>query len=278
MAELDILDLNDEVIVQAYQGENYQCFDTGVDSDLCYILFSSHGLYYPNTREVFQEQIVKKDRYEWKWVVKNSHIPQTAGRIIYVRDIYKEWYSKGINRRTDTIDKTLELLKELTAGWKVVTVGSSAGGYMAVLTAVKLKADYCLNFSGQYCISADLNNPYYNLVDMLSEYKGTIFYFLPAHCEADQAHYKSVQGMGCVKSFLFNENKHAATMFAGNMCCIIDRRKEDLLLLCKKYNNKEINKFVFLFQTAPITKVFTILRKELQSFYVRRMGKHWHGM
>lgn len=278
MAELDILDLNDEVLVQAYQGDNYQCFDTGIDSEVCYILFSSNGLYYPNTREIFEDIVIKKDRYEWKWVVKNSSIPQKAGRIIYVRDIYKEWYVKGINARDNSIDKTLELLKELTEGYQIITVGSSAGGYMAVLAAMKLKADYCFNFSGQYRVAKDIGNPYYDLAEMLNDYRGEIFYFLPIGCEIDKEQYDIVKELGCVKAFLFNESKHAATMLTGNMCYIVDAAKEDMLKLHQKNLGRKINKFLFLLQTVPLYHVFGIMKKEIQGFVARRIGKHWTGI
>lgn len=128
MDDFDIRDSHNEVVLQVYQGDNYQCIETGIKSDLCYIFFSSHGLYYPNTRDVFEEQMLKKDRYEWKWVANHSPVIRSAGKIIYVRDIYKEWYSRGINSRINTIDKVLDLLREVTDGWRVVTAGSSGGG------------------------------------------------------------------------------------------------------------------------------------------------------
>lgn len=276
--ELDILDLNDEVLVQAYQGNNYQCFDTGINSDICYILFSSNGLYYPNTRETFVETITERDRYEWKWVVKNSHIPQRAGRIIYVRDIYKCWYAKGINVRQDTVDKTLELLKELTKDYRVITIGSSAGGYMAVLTAVELNAMYCFNFSGQYLISDNLGNPYYDLTERMKAYQGEIYYFFPAHCEADRENYDRVKEMKCIKAFLFNTSRHAETMLTGNMCHIVDRTKEEMQLLYRKYEGGEINKFQFLMKTVSLLKVVGIIWKEAQGFFTRLRGKHWVGV
>ena len=98
METFDIWDPHNEIVLKAYQDDNYQCVETGEKSDLCYIFFSSNGLYYPNTKMIFEEQIFLKDRYEWKWVVKNSKIPQIASRIIYVRDIYKCWYSRGIKQ------------------------------------------------------------------------------------------------------------------------------------------------------------------------------------
>lgn len=276
--EFDIWDSHNEIVLQAYQGDNYQCFDTGVESDICYILFSSNGLYYPNTREVFEEQILKKDRYEWKWVVQNSQIPKCAARIIYVRDIYKEWYSRGINSKINSIEKTLEFLKALTEGYRVITVGSSAGGYMAVLSAIKLNAEYCINFSGQYLIGADLGNPFYNLTDMLDDYKGKIFYFVPARCDNDKEQYRLVEEKKCVKIFFFNESKHASTMLIGNMSYIINMTEEKLLQLHGKYSGEKINKIGFLFSTVPLHKISSILFREIKGFLIRKSGKHWNGV
>lgn len=276
--DFDIWDPNNDVVVAVYEKDNYEIYDTGVDSDICYIFFSSHGLYYPNTREVFENVVIHKNRYEWKWVVKNSKVAQYAGRIIYVRDIYKQWYSRGINSRINTIDKTLDLLKRLTEGYRIITVGSSAGGYMAVLTAVKLNAVYCFNFSGQYQIPGDLNNPYYCLLDDLKDYRGNIFYFVPAYNDSDRQNYMSVQRAKCVKAFLFGEQKHASTMMASNMSYIIDRSELQMLELFKQYEGKIINKYQFLFQTVPFIQIVRIALWEGKGFVIRRIGKYWNDV
>ncbi len=276
--KFDIWDSQNEIVLKAYEKDNYQCVYTGVKSNICYIFFSSNGLYYPDTREVFEEQILKNDRYEWKWVVKNSQILRKAAKIIYMRDIYKEWYSKGINKRANTIEKTLKLLGQLTEGYQIITVGSSAGGYMATLAAIKLKAMFCINFSGQYLISDELDNPYYALPDLLREYKGKVFYFVPAHCENDKVQYKLVEDLECIKAFSFNEDKHAATMLTGNMSYIIDKTEEELLQIYEHYISRQINKFGFLFYTVPIYKTVDILRNELRGFLIRRTGRHYNGV
>lgn len=276
--KFDIWDSQNEIVLKAYEKDNYQCVYTGVKSNICYIFFSSNGLYYPDTREVFEEQILKNDRYEWKWVVKNSQILRKAAKIIYMRDIYKEWYSKGINKRANTIEKTLKLLGQLTEGYQIITVGSSAGGYMATLAAIKLNAMFCINFSGQYLISDELDNPYYALPDLLREYKGKVFYFVPAHCENDKVQYKLVEDLECIKAFSFNEDKHAATMLTGNMSYIIDKTEEELLQIYEHYISRQINKFEFLFYTVPIYKTVDILRNELRGFLIRRTGRHYNGV
>lgn len=276
--KFDIRDWENPLLREAYDQKNYCCIDTGADSNICYIFFSSNGLYYPDTEAVFRTQILEKNRYEWKWVVKNSRIPNVAGRIIYVRDIYKCWYSKGINSKINTIDKVIVLLKELTNHYRVITVGSSAGGYMAVLSAIMLKAGYCLNFSGQYHIAKELGNPYCDLTKFLGDYGGEIFYFVPAYYEEDRKEYLSVRDFACVKAFLFDGHKHASTMLTGNMCDIVDCSEDRLLFYFRKYEGKKIKKMEFLFYTVPVPKQVKILRTEIKGFIIRKLRRHWNGI
>lgn len=279
VTEFDIRNPENEMIKKVYEeDENYLLVDTGVESDICYIFFSSNGLYYPDTNEVFEETIIHKNRYEWKWVVQHSKISATAGRILYVRDIWKRWYSRGINSKADTIDKTIELLRRMTEGYRTITVGSSAGGYMAVLTAVKLNAEYCYNFSGQYTISEELGNPYSKLPGLLQKYKGEVFYFVPKYCKADQEAYRSVEDVECVHAFLFNDSRHASTMLQGNISYIIDMSKDDLLALYRKNKDKDISKLGFLFETVPFIDIYAILLREVQGFIRRKNGKHDNGI
>ena len=58
----------------------------------------------------------------------------------FVRDVYKQWYLKGVNAEIDSIEKLYEFLKAETEGYQIVTVGSSAGGYAAVLFGYLLNA------------------------------------------------------------------------------------------------------------------------------------------
>ena len=276
--EFDIRDFKNKILIQAYEKDNYYYVDTDADTNICYIFFSSNGLYYPNTEEVLREQIFEKDRYEWKWVAKNSSVYNRAGRVIFVRDIYKCWYSRGISHKVNTIDKVLELLKTLTEGYRVITVGSSAGGYMAVLSAIKLNAEFCFNFSGQYHISEDLGNPYLDLTDLLKEYNGNIFYFMPVHYEADRKEFLSVENIKCIKTFGFNENRHASTMLTGNISYIIDKEENELIELYERFCGKEINKLHFLLMTVPFKYIFSVLYREIRGFAIRKMGRHWNGI
>lgn len=265
--------LKPEDVWKAYEGKNYQCIDTGTASDICYIFFSSNGLYFPDEKEVFERVIIGRDRYEWKWVAAQADIPGKAGRIIYVRDVFKDWYSLGISKEVNTLDKTLDLLKILTEGYRVVTVGSSAGGYMAVLAAVKLQADWCINFSGQYKIGTDVRQEYRDLSGMLEEYNGMVFYFVPVYSEQDLEQYKLVKDLACIKVFCFTGRKHADTMLTGNMPYVIGQDKGELLRMYEHYAGRKIDKIGFLFYSVPVTGILQMAPKELKGFIHRRIGK-----
>lgn len=275
----DIRNPQNELIMQAYQKDNYIIYDINIDSDICYIFFSSHGLYYPDTEEVFRKEILEKERYEWKWVAKNSSVYERAGRVVFVRDVWKCHYQRGVNSNNDTIDKTLDLLMHLTNGYRVITIGSSAGGYMAVLSGIKLNADYILNFSGQYHLTGrGINNTYCDLTDLLKKYTGKIFYFVPAHYEPDYIEYLSVHLFDCICAFLFKDNKHAATMLTGNLCYIVDKDKDTLYRYYQNYDGKEIGKIEFLLHTVPLSKLIKVMVRETKGFVIRRLGKHWNGV
>ena len=92
-------ELNDtnEILERYYQKGNYKIEINKVKNKRCIIFFSGNGLYYPDTEESFQEIIIKKDRYEWKQVAQSEIIKEHYEMMIFVRDIYKSFYVKGIN-------------------------------------------------------------------------------------------------------------------------------------------------------------------------------------
>lgn len=265
--------LRKEDVWKAYEGDNYQCIDTGIESNLCYIFFSSNGLYFPDEKEVFEKVIIQYDRYEWKWVVSQSGLARQVGRIIYMRDVFKDWYSRGISKTVNSIDKILDLLKDLTTGYQIITVGSSAGGYMAVLTAVRLQALWCFNFSGQYKVEVEMQEEYKDLSVLLKNYKGIIFYFVPLRSRQDLEQYAFIRDMVCVKTFCFTGRKHADTLLTGNMPYIVNKDKKELMKLYDHYAGKKINKVEFLFYSVPVKDIVYIVPKELKGFIGRRIGR-----
>ena len=151
---------------------NYKVESIG-DEGYCYIFFTSHGLYYPTSIEEFRKNVITSDKYEWMNIASDKEIKNKASIYVFVRDIYKNWCINGCNGIINTQDKVAELLKNLSRGKRIITVGSSAGGYMAILFGCLLKAEAIYAFSPQ--ISLDIYNQYHP-IKYYEQYRGNLKY------------------------------------------------------------------------------------------------------
>ena len=175
-----------ELLRREYEKDNYRLIRTGSKTNKAIIFFSGNGLYFPNTEEEFTQKIIVNDRYEWENLASNRLIRKRYELIIFVRDVYKQWYVTGMNANYDNVDKTAEFLRELTRGYDVTTCGASAGGYAAVLFASLLDAERFFTFSGQFSIHHQINaqgapfvynyasdiirNKYYDIAGIMLQY------------------------------------------------------------------------------------------------------------
>ena len=64
--------------------------------------------FFPDTIEEFNETIGIRDRYEWENISKDVN----AKKLIFMRDIKKNWYQKGINKKINNINKIVLFLKK----------------------------------------------------------------------------------------------------------------------------------------------------------------------
>ena len=165
------------------------------------LFFSGNGLYYPNTEEVFEEVIEKKNRYEWENIAA-SLLPNFH-QLIFIRDICKTWYSEGISINSASVDEVYKLLKELTKDCdRIICIGNSAGGYAALLFGSLLNAEVIYSFSGfvyldeEICL--DPLNPkllqamhtpnklkWLDLRNLIASCSSQIFFFYPAYSTED---------------------------------------------------------------------------------------------
>ena len=90
-------------------------------------------------------RITKIDKFEWR-----KHLIRRAYKQIWIRDITKEFYVRGINNQINSIDKMIDFLKKETEGYRSICIGSSAGGYIATLLGAVLNAEYVYCFSGYF--------------------------------------------------------------------------------------------------------------------------------
>jgi hypothetical protein len=207
-------------------------------SPYCIIYFSSDFIFYPYTREAFLNQIVKQDRYEW------YHTRIDCGtKHIFLRDIKKRHYLCGINSNLDTMEKILDFLKSETEGYKIITLGSSSGGYAAVFFGQKLKAERIYSFNGQFVLDDRYNwfftekekslaREHSNFTDYLKE-PSTIFYFHSNKSEADKAQFKYVEHIG-INVLSFNTSVHGIPFLKNNLPVVINLNINDLKVLSNK--------------------------------------------
>lgn len=234
---------------EAYAGQNYKEIVWNKSNKICIIFFSSNGLYYPNTMHEFERSIIREDRYEWESTAVSSEIQQYAGKVILVRDVYKQWYVKGINHTYNSIDMLLALLIRLTEGYEVVTVGSSSGGYAAVLFGIVLRAKKIYSFSGQFSIEDEVKDYYwlskyseyadracyYNLSNFLVGNNIPIFYFYPAKCDQDIMQYNLIKANPSINIFALDCSIHGKTLNSDDMPWLLSRNVETLKWLCHKF-------------------------------------------
>jgi hypothetical protein len=258
--------------------ENIEIIHGDRNSNKCYIFFSSHGIYYPNTEDEFREKIIIENRYEWK-----KNIPKNYALLIFVRDIQKQWYIHGINKRIYTIPKLEEYLRTLTEGKQIICVGSSAGGFAAVLMGCLLQASHVLCFSGQFSLSNMLDGPemqhinqllyhyvnhpdynqFYDITTWLRKHSSVpIFYFYPSMSEQDVLQYKIVKNLSNISSIGIISDAHGIPFRLECLDYLINMKREDLFNLFRNFKGNEIDSEYFAFKVLGITNFLRITAKE----------------
>ncbi|MBP6054923.1 MAG: hypothetical protein KA527_04725 [Cytophagaceae bacterium] len=206
MAEKVIFQIHSTSVISEYKKANYRIEyadgDSKFESDLCAIYFSSHDIYYPNTYDAFHLSIVQNDKYEWR----NSKV-SNAQKHIFVRDIHKQWYLTGINETINNPQKLYEFLKTETEGFRIICLGSSAGGYAALLYGNLLNCERVFSFNPQLDlrIIKESSNPFKdpvlfeNFNDIgffeISKFLNSItanYYFQSCNSTIDLAQFESV--------------------------------------------------------------------------------------
>lgn len=243
------LDDTNEVLHTFYEeNDNYKVVVNDENNKRCLIFFSGNGLYFPNTYETFHETVEVKNRYEWETVAKSPLLRDCYGTIIFVRDIYKAYYVKGINGRISSIDLLLPFLREITTGMKVVTCGNSAGGYMAVIAGAYLNAEYAFSFGGQWSIEnrdeyylgkyRSERGKYFNITQYAKE---NVIWFYSALNEWDNAQKNYLREQHKVKIFAIESKYHGYLLLFPCYEKILTIPYERIEALNRKYSGKMIS-------------------------------------
>jgi hypothetical protein len=238
IADSGIFQIDDPLVKTAYHNNlNYEVVlseGTDIQKDLCVIYFSSNEIYYPNTAQSFRKSIVNKDKYEWR----NNRI-LFAYKHIFVRDIQKQWYVEGVNSSDNSPEKIADLLKSLITEFRVYAIGSSAGGFAAMLFGSMLKAERVYAFNAQLNLNIIINdsdkqtNPilfkyrepdprsgYFRVDDFVTpatEY----FYFQSCKSKIDVIQFESFKNKELVNCIRFKTANHGFPFFRNNLGYIL---------------------------------------------------------
>lgn len=253
-----IFQVDSEVVRNAYsQLTNYlieysECND--VSENFCIIYFSSNEIYYPNNEQTFRSQVLDKNKFEWY----RTRI-QKGKKHIFLRDIIKQWYLTGINNKISTIEKLADFLKKETEGYKVITIGSSAGGFAAVLFGSMLNAETIYTFNGQFLLSDLLSssakkyssekidpiiyreqhnpkiNKYYSLRPYIQDPK-RIYYLYSDRSPWDLVQFNHVSDLN-IRFIPFRTSHHGIPFLKTNLAVILNMTSDQLNPFVAKINN-----------------------------------------
>lgn len=268
-----------EIVIKEYSKDNFIINNYKDDGDVA-LFCSSNGLYFPNEEAIFKKYVVDKKRFEWN---SKNYINKTFGKYIYIRDVFKQWYIKGINDKINTYNELINFIKQESTDKKLITIGSSAGGYAAMLIGCSLNADYVLCFSGQFDLNhiidnhsksnplyvqeSEKNTEFINIQNIIRHSSSTVFYFVSSKSEEDYRDINIAKSIPNVKTFYFSGNVHGVPIVNFALSKIIAKSKKELIELHERYNGKIINKYLFELKLVGLKTFlvgyFTIFTKKV---------------
>lgn len=278
-----VFQTDSEIVQNEIKKENYliEYNNEALEKKLCVIYFSSNNIYYPNTEENFKRKIVEQNYYEMYQTRINS-----AYKHIFVRDIYKQWYIEGINSRICTPELLLEFLQKETQGYAIITIGSSAGGYAAVLYGSLLLAKRVISFNGQFEIKSLLKTSNRQTDPLLFKYSETslasyfdlknfiksntrIYYFSSLRSKWDNQQYKYIKDIKSIKPILFKTTHHGIPFPKSALPIVINLDSNEL----DNLTNKIYNSLWFSIRLSGLKKTSFELYKQAINKYNNTINK-----
>lgn len=279
-----IFQIASPAVLKVFAEKNYDIEYNDSDraeDDLCVIYFSSNEIYYPNTIQAFDYSIIQRDKYEWK----RNKLPQ-ARKHIFIRDIRKQWYIGGINATLDSPSKLLDFLKVETAGYRIFTVGSSAGGYAAVLFGSLLNANRVYAFNAQLNLNSTMKssnlitNPilfekakeeHFNTYFDLSNYFTSVtdyYYFQSCGSQIDIEQYQaiSLEAQKKIKIIRFRTSNHGFPFLRINLPYILAFNTNELA----QFVDKTYHPIIFSIRLIGLLPTVTFVIKALTDRYKKK--------
>lgn len=249
------------------------------NKECCAIYFSSNDIYFPNDETIFKKRILEKDFYEWY----ENRIDK-AYKHIFIRDIFKQWYLTGINAEIDSPEKLLEFLKKETEGKQIIAVGSSAGGYAAILYGIQLYAKRIIAFNAQFELESSLRQmneniyplvyrlsvtdrrKYYDLKKIIDLDNPNIYYFHSAMSHWDIMEIKHINDCKNIHILRFKTEHHGIPFLKVALKKVLNSENIEL----NRYTEKLNHPVWFTIKMVGIVKTITGFINQAYKAYKKR--------
>lgn len=263
---MDVFESNIKLVEEYYAHDNYRVEVIDAKNKLTLICFCSHALYSPFTEEAFIKKIVTEDKYNYTFLLDDDRVRHQFGKIIFCRDLWREWYVKGISATDNSISKVIKHLSALTEGEEIVTLGNFSGGYMATVCGIELKAKAIYTISGQFSLDKWKNrkylsfykddkerNVYFNIVELIKSTDIPIYYFVPIYSTDDIEQYELIRKIDNIFVFRFKYHEHGRTLYRSSYADILVREAK----LRKLANSSNLfSSFSFQVKLLGVTCIF----------------------
>ena len=277
-----VFQVDSDIVQDVYKNDaNYLVeYDESVSvCDTCAVYFSSNDIYFPNTEEVFRKRIKENNFFEWyKCRIANTH------KHIFIRDVFKQWYLAGINAEISNIDEMIEWLKDETKDYsRIVTVGSSAGAFAAILLGSVLGASRVLAFNPQFVldtllsVSTETINPlvfrlkdskFRKYFDIRPYINGNvpIFYFYSNKSKWDVEQHSLLEADASVHEIVFKSSHHGIPFLKVALPEVINSSDDTLI----NFSRKVQSPLWFTIGRVGIVKTIQGLIRQMYQAYKKR--------
>ena len=272
-SDCPVFQVDSDIVKSAYNKLDNYLIETdencGCTNEIptCVLYFSGHSIYFPNDESTFNREILRKNRSEWFGLrIKD------AKKHIFLRDIHKQWYLSGINANINSPDKLFEFLRKETDGYKVICIGSSAGGYAAILYGSMLGAKCVYAFSPRlemksldtksneekcpiyFRVRNTERERYMKLHPFIMSSNVPIYCFYPVNSNLDKIQLDYIETLKIDKEenfhiIKFDTSKHGVPFPKVALSQVLNKE-----LILHKYESKINNPFIFSIHMVGLVK------------------------
>ena len=213
---------------------------------------------------------------------------------MWVRDVQKQWYVNGISATVSSIDALVVELRSRVGARRVVTVGSSAGGYAAALFGVLLGAERAICFSAQFDLelaamqeggqrfnkllfdhrSDPRRARYYQVRKLIEGGDTPIFYFFATMSPVDVPQYETVVGSRNLFPIPIIGRAHGIPCWPFNLGWIVNSSADRLRSLSGRCLRNPAGRLGFSLRTLGLYATGIALVGAARNRLARRMARH----